>query len=138
MRKSDPNLNNSTTQKGVITHTLGNLITVWPLNLNQEKEIVFNDFPTISSQTLHVGDWIQMEVDSGDIIVYREKISPILPTYVSARGDVRVKTQLYFPNGLVTRGKNLIAYSDDFGPIGIFFPCPEIDAKFSYDVWVTR
>lgn len=80
----------SNTQKGIITRTLGNLITVWPLNVHQEKELVFQDVAPISSQYLKVGDWIQMEVEHGDVVVYREKIEPVLQTLVTLRGNVQV------------------------------------------------
>lgn len=78
------------TQRGVITRTLGNLITVWPLNVNQEKALVFQDVAPISSQYLKVGDWIQMEVERDDVVVYREKIEPVLQTMVTLRGNVQV------------------------------------------------
>lgn len=78
------------TQRGIITRTLGNLITVWPLNVDQEKDLVFQDAAPISSQYLTVGDWIQMDVEHGDVVVYHEKIEPVLPTYVSLRGHLQV------------------------------------------------
>ncbi|VDK84261.1 unnamed protein product [Litomosoides sigmodontis] len=128
----------STTQKGVITRILGNLITVWPLNVHQEKALVFQDVAPISSQYLRLGDWIQMEVESGDVVVYREKIEPVLQTSVTLRGNVQVKTLLYFPNGINRSHEHVIGYSDDVGQVGIFFPCPGLRANFSYNVWVSR
>ncbi|OZC08789.1 hypothetical protein X798_04204 [Onchocerca flexuosa] len=126
----------SKTQKGVITRTLGNLISVWPLNVHQEKELVFQDRAPISSQYLKVGDWIQMEVERGDEVVYREKIEPVLQTLVTLRGNIQVKTRIYFPNGI--NSEHVIGYSDDLGKVGIFFHCPELKANSLYDVWVSR
>ncbi|EFO17332.1 hypothetical protein LOAG_11168 [Loa loa] len=135
-------MNNSfvtcSTQKGIITRTLGNLITVWPLNVQQKKEIIFQDVAPISSQCLKVGDWIQMEVKRGDVVAYREKIEPVLQTLVTLRGNVQVKTRLYFPNGINRNCEHVIGYSDDLGEMGIFFECPELKADFLYDVWVSR
>ncbi|EJW84497.1 hypothetical protein WUBG_04588 [Wuchereria bancrofti] len=126
------------TQKGIITQTLGNLITVWPLNVYQKKELVFQDVAPISSQYLKPGDWIQMEVEHGDVVVYREKIEPVLQTVVTVRGNVQLKTRIYFPNGINKNHEHMIGYSDDVGEVGIFFQCSELKADFSYDVWVSR
>uniref|UniRef100_A0A8R1XMY6 Uncharacterized protein n=1 Tax=Onchocerca volvulus TaxID=6282 RepID=A0A8R1XMY6_ONCVO len=128
----------SKTQKGIIIRTLGNLITVWPLNVHREKEIVFQDKTPVSSQYLKVGDWIQMEVECGDEVVYHEKIEPVLKTLVTSRGNIQVKTRLYFPNGINSDCEHVIGHSDDLGKVGIFFQCPELRANFVYDVWVSR
>ncbi|KAL3997194.1 hypothetical protein ACH3XW_9860 [Acanthocheilonema viteae] len=126
------------TQKGVITRILGNLITVWPLNVHQKKALIFQDKAPISSQYLKVGDWIQMEVERDDVVVYREKIEPVLQTLVTSRGNVQVKTILYFPNGINRNNEHVIGYSDDLGEVGIFFQCPELRADSLYNVWVSR
>uniref|UniRef100_A0A0R3RGH5 RNA_ligase domain-containing protein n=1 Tax=Elaeophora elaphi TaxID=1147741 RepID=A0A0R3RGH5_9BILA len=128
----------SNTQKGIIIRTLGNLITVWPLNVNQKEALIFQDIAPISSQYLKVGDWIQMEVEHGDVVVYREKIEPVLQTLVTLRGNVQVKTRMYFPNGIDRNCEHVIGYSDDLGPVGVFFQCPELSDDFLYDVWVAR
>ncbi|CAG9530473.1 unnamed protein product [Cercopithifilaria johnstoni] len=128
----------SNTQRGIITRTLGDLITVWPLNVHQEKALTFRDVAPISSQYLKVGDWIQMEVERDDMVVYREKIEPVLQTLVTLRGNVQVRTRLYFPNGIKKNSEHVIGYSDDLGRVGIFFRCPELRADFLYDVWVSR
>lgn len=93
----------STTQRGVITRILGNLITVWPLNVHQEKALVFQDVAPVSSQYLKVGDWIQMEVESGDVVVYREKIEPVLQTLVTIRGNVQVLSLIAMCSLVFTR-----------------------------------
>uniref|UniRef100_A0A915PX18 Uncharacterized protein n=1 Tax=Setaria digitata TaxID=48799 RepID=A0A915PX18_9BILA len=128
----------SNTRKGVITRTLGNSITVWPLDVHQQQELIFEDMRPVSSQYLKVGDWIQMEVKFDSMVVYREKIEPVLPTYVAKGGNVRIKTRLYFPDGLFSNCELLVGYSNDLGRVGVPFQCSELKADFSYDVWVSR
>ncbi|KAM3721978.1 DNA mismatch repair protein [Dirofilaria immitis] len=86
---------------------------------------------------MKVGDWIQMEVEN-DNVVYHEKIEPVLQTLVTLRGNVQIKTRLYFPDGINRNHEHVIGYSDDVGRVGIFFECLELKANCLYDVWISR
>ncbi|VDK29383.1 unnamed protein product [Gongylonema pulchrum] len=105
-----------TVERGVITRTLGDTIHVWPLKTEQRKEIIFQDKRHLPTQYLKVGEWVEMEMRNG-VVVYREKIEPRLPTYVTAL---------------------MMGYSDDLGRVAILFKCPDLKPQFSYDVWVAR